>query len=284
MSERPSPLLAQAVRRGGLADPQADLERPLAERVWVLLALELQRADEPGGARELVEREQPQRVAHDHADAGARAALLAGMAQPAQHDRERGEAEVGLGLAAAGREEQQVDDLAVGSRGSASPGRLSRMNASWNGRQLGSVDLEALRQRPGDGTVGDAERIERVGVGGEHLDARARSGRRRRLRGEQLLGGLARDSPERSRARLAASSIHARYCSTSGSSAASSGGAVGERAERVHRELDALDRRGLVFSTSAPGIHAVRSTRHSPSTISQSADTPWPVAYSGVSA
>ena len=39
-----------------------------------------------------------------------------GLAQAAQRDREGGEAEIGLGLAAAGREEQQVDDLAVRMR------------------------------------------------------------------------------------------------------------------------------------------------------------------------
>ena len=39
-----------------------------------------------------------------------------------------------------------------------------------------------------------------------------------------------------------------------------------------------------VFSTSALGIHALRSSRHAPFTISHSAETPWPVAYSGVSA
>ena len=61
-----------------------------------------------------------------------------GCAQPAKRDREGGEAEIGLGLAAAGREEQQVDDLAlrVGAVRSG-PHRLSRMNASWNGRQAG---------------------------------------------------------------------------------------------------------------------------------------------------
>jgi hypothetical protein len=75
----------------------------------VLLALELERADQRGGAAELVEREQPQRVAHQHATRPRR--LQAGVAQPAQHQRERREAQVRLGLAAAGREEQQVDEL-----------------------------------------------------------------------------------------------------------------------------------------------------------------------------
>ena len=39
-----------------------------------------------------------------------------------------------------------------------------------------------------------------------------------------------------------------------------------------------------VFSTSALGIHALRSRWHAPSATSHSAETPWPVAYSGVSA
>ena len=108
--------MPEDVGRRRLAHPEADLEGPLAVARGVLLALELERADEPGGARELVEREEPQRVAHDHAHPGAREPLLARVAQPAQHHREGREAEVGLGLAAAGREEEQVHRLAVADR------------------------------------------------------------------------------------------------------------------------------------------------------------------------
>ena len=63
-------LAAHPVRRGGLADPQPDLERPVAELLDVLLPLQFQGADQRRGAAELVERQQPQRVAHQHAQAG----------------------------------------------------------------------------------------------------------------------------------------------------------------------------------------------------------------------
>ena len=76
-----------------------------------LAAHQFQRADDAGGARKLVEGQQPQRVAHQDGDARAEEA---GIGDPAMRDRPGGEAEIGLGLAAAGREEQQIDDLAVG--------------------------------------------------------------------------------------------------------------------------------------------------------------------------
>ena len=60
-------LVAHAVRRGRLADPQADLERPVAELLRVLLALQLQGADQRRCAAELVERQQPERVPHEDA-------------------------------------------------------------------------------------------------------------------------------------------------------------------------------------------------------------------------
>ena len=75
-----------------------------------IAAHQLQCADDARGARKLVERQEAQRVAHQHRDAGAE---RAGIGDPAMRDRPGGEAEIGLGLAAAGREEQQIDDLAV---------------------------------------------------------------------------------------------------------------------------------------------------------------------------
>jgi hypothetical protein len=61
-------------------------------------------------AAELVQRQQAQRVAHQHGDAGRRRARVA---QAAQDDREGRQAEVGLRLAAAGGEEEQVHHVAV---------------------------------------------------------------------------------------------------------------------------------------------------------------------------
>ena len=73
-------------------------------------AHQFERAHDAGRARQLVEREQAQGIAHDHRDARAEEPR---PGQPPVGDDEGGEAEIGLGLAAARREEQQVGDLAV---------------------------------------------------------------------------------------------------------------------------------------------------------------------------
>ena len=74
-------------------------------------------ADQRGRALELLGGEQPQRVAHQHRDARLAAARVGagvdGVLQPPDRERVRGQPEVGLGLAAAGREEQQVDLVTV---------------------------------------------------------------------------------------------------------------------------------------------------------------------------
>jgi hypothetical protein len=63
---------------------------------------------------ELIEREEPQRVAHEHRHAGRR---QPGVAQAPDQQREGREAEVRLGLAAAGGEEDQVHHVAIAVRG-----------------------------------------------------------------------------------------------------------------------------------------------------------------------
>ena len=79
----------------------------------VLLTDQLGRADQGGGALELLGGEQAQRVAHQHRDAVAAVEdAVVGVdraLEPADGERVRGEPEVGLGLAATGREEQQLD-------------------------------------------------------------------------------------------------------------------------------------------------------------------------------
>ena len=76
-----------------------------------------------------------------------------GPVKPAMGDDEGGETEIGLGLAAAGREEQQIGDLAVGVLAIGKPAMLRRMKASWNGRHSGvgcargSPVAPALRRR-----------------------------------------------------------------------------------------------------------------------------------------
>ena len=71
-------------------------------------------ADERGGALVLLGREQAQGVAHEDGDAGAAVARLVSLAHhPLQApDRQRvgGQAQVRLGLAAAGGEEEEIDE------------------------------------------------------------------------------------------------------------------------------------------------------------------------------
>ncbi len=77
-----------------------------------LLTEQLASADEGGGALKLLRSEQPQRVAHEHRDtvgAVARVRAFTHQAlQPAYGDCVRRQPEVGLGLATASREEQQL--------------------------------------------------------------------------------------------------------------------------------------------------------------------------------
>src|SRR5690606_20664781 len=60
---------AEIVGRRSTSDPQPNLDRPCAQPAR-RLALKLKGADQPGGALELVEREQAQGVAHHHREAG----------------------------------------------------------------------------------------------------------------------------------------------------------------------------------------------------------------------
>jgi hypothetical protein len=101
--------LPHPVRRGRHADPEADFERPRPERL-VRFAFEFECAHEGGGAAELVERQEAQRVAHQDAEPGRRDT---GVTESAQGEREGSEAKICLSLPAAGREEEQVDALAV---------------------------------------------------------------------------------------------------------------------------------------------------------------------------
>lgn len=69
-------------------------------------------ADQRGGTLELLDGEQPQRVAHEYGDPGLRVVPARRWLTPPHRQRERGEAEIGLGLAATGREPQQVRERA----------------------------------------------------------------------------------------------------------------------------------------------------------------------------
>ena len=86
--------------RAGWATPPSPTQSPISigqspssacrrPRPGRLAAHQLQRADDAGGAGELVEREQPQRVAHQHRDAGAERAAI-GDAADGRSSRRRG--------------------------------------------------------------------------------------------------------------------------------------------------------------------------------------------------
>ncbi len=163
-------LAAQLVRRRVGADPKADLDRPVAEQAATLLidvrrvgAHQLQRANDAGRASELVERKEAQRVAHDDGDTGAEHARAA---QPPMRDHERREAEIGLGLAAAGREEQQVGSLAVGMRAIEKAGHIEQDEGELERPPFGcrlrvriaGGARDAASRRHGDGEIHEAER------------------------------------------------------------------------------------------------------------------------------
>ena len=169
-------LVAHEVGRRGLADPETDLERPLAVPRGIRFAVELQRADQAGGAGELVQGEQAQGVAHDDAHPGALDAVLAGVAQASKHHREGCEAQVCLRLAAAGREEEQVHGLAVRIERVREARQVQQNECELEGpptRPLPIVELftEALAQRARDGPVRHPERIECVLVRRQQRDA-----------------------------------------------------------------------------------------------------------------
>ena len=99
-------------RRHLVAHPQSDGERLLAERLITLhesISPKLfHRADQRGGALELLQGQQAQGVAHDHGQT-ARTVVAAELAlQTADRHRERRHAQIGFGLAAAGGEPQQI--------------------------------------------------------------------------------------------------------------------------------------------------------------------------------
>ena len=108
---------AELVGGGALAHPHADLEGPVAQLVGLVFAdapqpFELQGADHRGGPTELIEGEQAQGVAHQHREASS---VDGGVAQTSQHQGEGREAQIRLGLTAAGREEEQLHDFPFGA-------------------------------------------------------------------------------------------------------------------------------------------------------------------------
>ena len=182
-------------------DPQPDPERLAAPGRLIPAPGQLGGADQGGGPLKLLRGEQPQRVAHQHGHtipAVQRSVRRLLHALPAA-DGEcvRRQPEVGLGLAAAGREEQQLDprQIAAAARGGghsqrgeleqderelerapdrgvralADPGHCVHIGQSWIsaavGRDLGVDSLVAHHR------VHEPEASQRLRVGGQVLQA-----------------------------------------------------------------------------------------------------------------
>jgi len=237
-------LLAEYVRSGRLPDPEADLERPLAVTLGVLLALQLERAHQAGRAGELVEGQKPERVAHDHADTGARPGTLFRVTQAAKDHDERRQSEVGLGLAAARREEQQVDRLAVGIGGVGEPGKVHQDERELEGLPAWAVYLEPLAQRAGYRSVGDSERVEGIRISCQRLDAAFDASGREVGEGQELLRSLLAFGAQRHLS-LAGRLDPLAVLTHEGRKSLAGTLAPVECAQRVHRELDACQRHCL---------------------------------------
>ena len=91
-----------------MADPQPQIDRLARPQARVVPADRLERADQGRRAFELLQGEQPQGVTHDDGDTS-----VTGVPEPAEQDDERDETEVGLGLAAAGGEPEQIGQPSV---------------------------------------------------------------------------------------------------------------------------------------------------------------------------
>ena len=164
----------QHIRGGGLADPQADLERPLAVASRVRLPDQFQGADQGRCPAKLVKGQQPQRVAHDHRNAGAAPASVGRVPQPPDDHGEGREPEVRLGLATTRGEEEQVDGLPSGQR-VAGPGDAGDIQEDEGELECpparGLPFTEAPGKCPGDRPVGNPEGVQRTRIGAQQVDA-----------------------------------------------------------------------------------------------------------------
>jgi len=143
VSSRRSPLRPITFGVAAFADPETDLERPLAVALRFLATLEFESTDQAGRARELVEGEQAEGVAHHDADAGA-------LSSPSPVLRRR---RITIANAARPRyasvlpppvgKKRRSTVSRLGSVGSTMPGRFSSTKASWNAFHCG---LSILRR------------------------------------------------------------------------------------------------------------------------------------------
>ncbi|NUQ33417.1 MAG: choice-of-anchor D domain-containing protein [Planctomycetaceae bacterium] len=171
--------LFQSIGGGGTPDPEANRESRIAELCRVAAANLFQRADQRGRARELIERQEAERVAQDDRDPAA--LVLARLAAHSpQEEREGNQAEIRLGLSAARREVDQVRELAIRVRWVGDGGQVHQDERELERPPLGSLGLAvpgvlalAIGLERGDehGGVGLDESLANRVVLGEERDA-----------------------------------------------------------------------------------------------------------------
>ena len=181
--------LREALRADAAADPEPDPEGLLAPGVGVVPADQVGGAHQGGGTLELLRGEQAQRVPHQDGDTAAAVerTVVGGerSLESADREGERREPEVGLGLAATGREEEQLD-----------PGGIAaavRVAGIDEGRQL-HQDEGQLERPPGGGRV--ALGFD-VGDGGLDRDVSGGGSRRGDLGADPLIAHRAVHEVER---------------------------------------------------------------------------------------
>ena len=274
----------EVVGRGRLAYPQPDLEGPFSVAARSPGTFQLQGADQPRGASKLIQGQEAQGVAHDHAHPRAAVAVRVRVAQPSQHHGKGGKAEIGLGLAAAGGEEQEIHRLAGRVARIDQPGEIQQDEGELKGPPAGLVDIQTLAEGPGHRAVGHPEGIESVLVFGQDRDpsidppsGQVRPAQQfpRRLpaRALQILHSL------QPRLNPGAVLLDERPKGGLGR------GPVGQGAESLHRQLDPRDFRGDRLPPprrggSTPSAAAGSRRRGSPSRPTRRGR--W--AYEGVSA
>src|SRR5262249_26920998 len=112
-----------------------------------------------GCTRELVEGQQTKGVSHDHAHSRSGKAFVLGIPATAEHHRERGQAEVRLGLTTTGREEEEVDDLAISRQRIGQSGEIEEDEGELERPPPRLSFVEALLQGPRDRSIGEPESV-----------------------------------------------------------------------------------------------------------------------------
>ena len=174
-----------------------------------------------------------------------------------------------------------------GSCGSTTPGKFRRTNASWKVRQRGPSPPNSSDRRwhSAPATARFATRKASSASSSTTRAAMPRSIRSAACPARRSSSSAVfRLSSLRSAMSRRFKPIHRRYSSTSGRKSTSAA-VPSARSPRTSIESSASRTSTVrVLSTVAFGIQVERNTWHLPSTSSQSAETPCPVAYSGVSA